>query len=647
MTETRNLNKRKVTVIMAIALLLLAVSFGYYQLKEAEAITPEKITTVTNGRTFTQGDPIAVLTQGTIVGTTRVNLDNPKSEYAGIEGPCGIPYLDFAFLRGAYPNISTYEDLLALKSNALNVRYPHTKDMISCQVYSTGILSVEISPAITKVNPPELTAQVEPKIMVQLFPDVARPTLTYSPAIVSYNDPEKGKVSVDYILLDSAIGITKYYDVEVIREQVAPDEVRVYRASHPLEPGEYTIVGFTMSGSVSKPVVITVLPEGSIPPTTANSISMLTFAPNLPLLITAMVGVIIPFGMFIRGGEFSALKDKIPKKFALTAILSAILLGTSFASMPAYGAWDKGAQGIQVSNTAADYNVAILQTDQKGWKSLGTSDGTGTGSMNSAFLSGQTTGTNYLWSNAANLWRAASSTYNSYTCSTWPSGTFTCQYVNSIVYAPRQEFITDKTGGFPNCNDGSAGAGFWTYDSVNQNCYKRHPDPVAEYTFNIGAGGYKRFDMNGYMTLQSDGKVHSILKFRRCTSDAESSCGFWVTRLDYTSPTLTSSNQKFTSGVVGGTTYYPNGALVGHSGGSSYTAQPGTFVELTYDATDSSGSPTASFKRCAPSTGAGICNAPAEGNTNLCWWSPIGTTGVAKQYKSSAKYDTACQSDGP
>lgn len=89
----------KISAGLVIIVVFVSAQLGF-QLQLAEAQLQEQVKTITNGKSFVQGEPIAVLTTVTTTGSDKVTLSNFKSEYATVEGPCGTPYVNFAFLRG-------------------------------------------------------------------------------------------------------------------------------------------------------------------------------------------------------------------------------------------------------------------------------------------------------------------------------------------------------------------------------------------------------------------------------------------------------------------------------------------------------------------------------------------------------------------
>jgi len=287
--------------------------------------------------------------------------------------------------------------------------------------------------------------------------------------------------------------------------------------------------------------------------------------------------------------------------------------------------WDQGAQGIKVSSTTTSFNVATLQDDFFGVDYGGTGASRGQSTQNNAYLSGQTVGTNYMWSQAiAESYAPAGTTYTSYTCTT-QSGTYTCKTPSQIKVKGSHQLQTDE-GSFPFYCPSS-----W-FRVNGSHCYLINEN--AELTKSIGSAGKKRFDLNAYHTLQSDGKVDTFMKMRTCTSHLSSSCGTYVDIFNPApSQTLTSSNQYFFCDTVESLIHCPSSASVGWEGDQIFRPLTGTYVEHSYTI-DSSATETYKVGNLSPS----------ETNDDVCWWTTITDPGGSNPtYKSTYKYNTASQ----
>lgn len=510
---------------------------------------------------------------------------------------------------------------------------------------SVGIASIEVSPPVTLQLNSQTINELGAKNLDRLFGNQS-PSLTFSTATIEYKTDDDGRTfKIERNLNDFGLHITHYYDKNLDR--------------HQLEPGDYTIAGFTMSGSVSRPVVISIASTEESASGSDGAMPGLSLSPLSG--IEPLVSSLILFGGISTVAAttpiMAARAKRIPigsrdsfglEKMALVLLIPAMLIvgGTVSFFPPAYAAtWEKGAQGIQVTGTGSEFNVMAAQSDIKGWNEfLDTGECcSGVSTMLNGYLSGITTGTNYIFVNAIGRWYTTTTAYVTETCLAWPEGLASCSRVDSIYITPFVEFISEDTF-FNTCNSGSA-PNFWSYDSLYDNCYKRYPSSDNPTLKNIGASGYKRFNFYEYISLNSDGKVTYIVKFQRCTT--QTSCGAYETVVSGTTPSpLTSSNQKITScnSCLGdGQTYYPNIAIVGYDSGLTFRAKSGTYIETNIDANDAT-SPSGSYKKC---TSTNMCTSPGEANDDVCWWTTVGNTGQAKNFKSSLKYNTSCHSGAP
>ncbi len=554
----------------------------------------EQVVINVNGERFRQGEPISIISEVRLNNGEEIIIDKFKTKSPTLPSPCGQLYLDFIFLRGSHEDISSYENLIDLQENEINVKYPHARK--TCMTGFHGeTTSIKISPSITQELSQQEIINFElsrPGLIDKLFSSPSSPSFKFSKSIETYKTGSGGEKVTERDLKIMIHDITKYYDVEETMEEIGENKYKRYRASHILEPGEYTVVGFTQSGVISEPKIITILPKDSELNTDISSKT------------SALLNLFSPF-------------------------------------QEAYGDWDNVAQGIEVDNTDSNFNEASGEADIFGARFEGLQDAEGFGLQHNAFLSGQITGTNYLWVQNIIFVVADSLNHNTYTCSTWPSGTYTCAYVDKVNLNSRMEFHTDDTGILNTCEQGSVSLGFWKYDIADDACYHIEDDIIEPV--NIGLDGKKRFDINLYDKLETNGKVKLISKFRTCTSDLLSSCGAFTELWNTTSEfAMTSSNQHFTSDTFEGKEYATNMVLVGHSGGDIFNTLDNTYIEMVYDATDSGGTPTVDFKRCNSAAFTKSCVLPAESNRYIFWESPIGDTGTQYQFKSSAKYDTPC-----
>lgn len=82
-----------------------------------------------------------------------------------------------------------------------------------------------------------------------------RAKITYlGPTFDPIHYPAKS-YSFERRLLDR-FDIQKNYTMQEFEKQIAPDKIAIYRNSTVLPPGNYTIVAFTLSGKITKPIII-------------------------------------------------------------------------------------------------------------------------------------------------------------------------------------------------------------------------------------------------------------------------------------------------------------------------------------------------------------------------------------------------------
>jgi hypothetical protein len=628
-THNSRLRSTLVIAMMVVALI------GLQQLRPADAAVQEIVTVKTSDTIFQQGEPISILATVTTGVSTTVKSTDFMSEPAATENPCGIDYFNLAFIRGAHADIQDYGQLLALKPSYLNIQIAHSDTQLGCRGVHAGIESIDIEPEAIEALPSDQLTELTPKISQGIF-DNQEPAITSSNAIVSYTLADGDTKTISQPLVKAFPSIAEYYDREVTREPTqAPEGFRdafnVYRKSHHFEPGQYTIIASTMSGTISEPVIITI-EEGESPiisSASTNALSHFLVGGNYPsFTIPLLISGAIAAGALVlisrrSSGELPGRAD-FGKGLAVFTLVSGLLMAPTIGMSPAFAAWDEGAQGIKVQSTGTDFKASATQDDFFGLRyASGALAANGQGTQNNAFISGQSIGSDYMWSQSLiQSYGNSGITYSTYTCVRYDSSNYTCYFPDEIVLKASQQFETGYGGGFFPCPWG------WTTAQGNTHCYKINEG--SEMTKDIGNAGKKRFDLNTYHEIMSDGKVKAIQKIRTCTSYTAGSCGSYETIRNFTTETVANSNQRFFCDSVGGTTYCPSSASVGWEGGSEFRPRSGTYVEHTYQINTATA--TESYK-----TGN---VAPAESNKDICWWDSIDKSG-STNYKSTYTHNTA------
>jgi hypothetical protein len=184
----------------------------------------EIVTAKTNGNSFNYGQTIQLTIEDYNNGPKRFTTAIDK--YPAIPSPCGIDYLDFVFLDGDHTDISSFDEILAAKNYSLNVVYGMPYSAASCPL---GYFK-SVKDATIQENSHEAT-------------------ITY----VTANGPMETKAD-----LITVYQIDHVYDKESTRKKIAPNQELEYVPSQILPVGKYTIVAFSMSGKISKPLLLEV-----------------------------------------------------------------------------------------------------------------------------------------------------------------------------------------------------------------------------------------------------------------------------------------------------------------------------------------------------------------------------------------------------
>lgn len=213
---------------MKYLVLITLVTFSVVGAAPAFAETPangEIMSTKTNGMTFKLGDALQLTIEDYNNGTQK-NINTIKNTYPGILSPCGISYFDFVFLRGDHTNISTFDDLVAVKDDAINVVYDMLYNTISC-----------------------------PLGYFKSIKDVTLESNSHNATITYVNGNGEIEIKSQLIGIRQIHGV---YGKESIRKQIVSNQILEYVENQTLPVGEYTIVAFSMSGKISKPLLIEV-----------------------------------------------------------------------------------------------------------------------------------------------------------------------------------------------------------------------------------------------------------------------------------------------------------------------------------------------------------------------------------------------------
>src|SRR2546428_4808678 len=184
--------------------------------------TGETVEAKSDKTIYRYGDTIHLTISDTNYGPQKV-ISTFKSTYAGIGGPCGIQYLDFVFLNGDYTGIRNYDEITSEKNNTLNVVYSSPHELVSCPYVLRDIRNVTMDSNSNHVT------------------------------IFSGSGNRTDKMEEDLI---TVYNIDNMYDKKTSYKQISKDKTEMYVSSQLIPQGKYTIIAFTLSGEIGKPLLI-------------------------------------------------------------------------------------------------------------------------------------------------------------------------------------------------------------------------------------------------------------------------------------------------------------------------------------------------------------------------------------------------------
>ncbi len=186
--------------------------------------TGELVEAKTDKTIYQYGDTIHLQISDTNYGPEKA-ISTFKSNYAGIKGPCGTEYFNFAFLKGDYTRIGNYEELVNASNDTLNVVYSTPLELVSCLYTLENYRNATIDSNSNHI------------------------TIFYGAG----NQANKmdGKMITLYNI-DHVYGKTTSY------KQISKDKTGIYLTSQTIPKGKYTIIAFTLWGEISKPLLISV-----------------------------------------------------------------------------------------------------------------------------------------------------------------------------------------------------------------------------------------------------------------------------------------------------------------------------------------------------------------------------------------------------
>lgn len=579
-------------------------SFEAYAQTPMESVLGGGINAITDKGTYFYGEKILITIED-FNTQQKKTITESKTDYPGVQGPCGIDYFDVVFLTGDHSNITNYDELIQVKNNALNVLWSEPYNAYSCP-FGDFVGTDKVIQDSNSRN-----------------------------AVITYHNKEGESITLERNLI-SVYEIQNVYGQQSIREKISDTEEREYVSSERITPGTYTVFAFNQAGQISSPVLIKVIPEivstdNQTNPDVQDTMSFSFLDGNMGLLASLAIPTVF--------GTFMGLRLKRNPKMNnnLKAFLLVILV--CFGTIPltvsnsAYGAaYNVSTQGVEHRSTGTSFKQATVEDRFEGVVTdIGTNNGLST--QNNHFVNNFVVGNNWLWSQSPVQLERNTATLNNHSCTT-QAGAYTCKLPSEV-----------KVRGVPQ---------IWTTTNIFGQC---PPSPFTSVggglCVNIQTGSWNtvtlsssvtRLDLNTYQEIQSSGTMYLDQKYRTCTGSF--SCTGYTNIKSYTTPTAyaSSTNGHYNSQSISGTTYYGNGATVGECAASvgcnlntgRVNFYDGSYYTKAY-VINSSGSPA--YRATS------VNSFPTEENKNICWWDSISNSGGSNPtFTTTARYNSACQS---
>jgi hypothetical protein len=194
----------------------------------------EVVSVSTNATIYRYGDTIHLVVQDYNPAFLPIDIsDRDMKPYAGLPEYCGDkPYLTFMMFPGDYSkNITNYDQLFSLRGVALNVVNKNPGLGVDCPILEEPIRSVLI------------------------YGNSNHATITTSPATGNSDKPTS---SAERNLIEQ-LNIQKSYPKDIVTNPNYRYANNTAVEGQLLPIGKYTIVGFTLSGQISKPLVIDIV----------------------------------------------------------------------------------------------------------------------------------------------------------------------------------------------------------------------------------------------------------------------------------------------------------------------------------------------------------------------------------------------------
>lgn len=413
------LQKRYTTIVIVLSLAF-AFAVGNILPSFAQTQSIDILSTTSDKNLYNQGEKIQLEIRKPSISQQKVITDL-KTEYAGIVSPCGIAYFDFAFLEGDHSNITTYEQLVAVKDKTLNVLYSQPYNAYLCPTgYVKTIEHVTDNPSKGK---------------------------TISTVMTSDNN----KIDID-VSDAMRFDITHVYGKESLRKQVGLNEVLEYVDSKPIPLGKYTVIAFTIDGNISTPVLIEVSDTAPVSLNSSQESDSIFTTINTTIYgmdwLSSLFTTLVVLGSVI----FAMKKPKInlkTKAWIIILILGLSIIPISGQSDAFAAAYNVGSKGIEHRGTNTTFKTATVQDEFQGVVPSTNGLNNGFSVQNNHFVQNFAVGNDFLWAQSGvQVETPNNPTYNSHSCTT-QAGRYTCQMPNQLNFRGVTNFWTDDFFGCP------------------------------------------------------------------------------------------------------------------------------------------------------------------------------------------------------
>ncbi len=549
--------------------------------------TNEVVSVTTDKNRYHYGETIKLTLEDYNSGQNN-NMTSFEQSYAGIVGPCGIEYTSFVILPGIWANVTNYDQLVAQQSKSLNVLYGIPYMFYSCP-----------GGYVNQINQVNITENSHDTTIV--WTDQNSHIVITKPHLFGIYDIKNIYSKTDrYREFSSGIKFP-------------------YRENSTLLVGNYTIIGFDLSGKLSAPLVIQVL--NSTNQTQSQITKASTYASPILSKMLDLDVKIFPTSMFFFSSTGSLLSMSLFGIFLMTIISSkksskrfsyfAVFLIVALVFSPinsnhanaTYTNYDNGIALKPVQNSHP-YTAAVqgefygISTD------LGSNQGLSI--QNNQYVVNSNI-PNYLWSQSTISAEIPTGNFNSqHTCST-QSISYSCKLPQQLLVYGDAQFWTASAGGSNPCPSGFILQ--MTLSLCASILTDTEPDTPTISSSIVG------IDLYTYQQINSDGTLSLVQKYRLCSSLPCS--GSYNQFPQFQSPVYASGppisyygdgNNKHSAGDIVAECYTCDTDKFGLNGDATF--YEGTYAGLSYQIND-----LGNGDYDTPSN-----SSTAEKNRNLLWW---------------------------